>query len=247
MNVIRGTALSRRALLRGAGAAVALPLLDAMLPVRLFAGEPEAPKRLVFLCVPNGVHMPDWTPAAEGALAKLPPILEPLAPHAGSVTVVTGLALDGAREHGDGPGDHARSSAAFLTGAHAKKTFGADLRAGISVDQVAASKLRDLTPLPSLELGCEPSMTSGQCDNDYSCAYSANVSWRSESVPTSKEVDPRFVFERLFGAADDGESAEDRATRLSLRGSVLDVVRGEATRLATRLGTTDRRDRKSVV
>jgi Protein of unknown function (DUF1552) len=241
MNVIRGVRLSRRAVLRGAGAAIALPLLDAMLPARLLAGEPEAPRRLVFLCVPNGVHLPDWTPKSEGALTELPFVLEPLAPHAKDVQVLTGLALDGGRDHGDGPGDHARSAASFLTGAHPRKTAGADLRVGVSVDQVAAAKLGETTRLPSIELGCEPSMTSGQCDSGYSCAYSANVSWRSESLPTSKEVDPRAAFDRLFGGPDTGETPEERARRVALRHSVLDVSLDEAKRLAARLGPTDRR------
>jgi hypothetical protein len=241
MHVGHGLRLSRRTVLRGAGAAVALPLLDAMLPRYLFAGEPEAPLRLVFLCVPNGIHMPEWTPKTEGALDALPPILEPLAPHAKDVQVLSGLALDGARDHGDGPGDHARSGAAFLTGAHPKRTMGADLRAGVSVDQVAAAKLGETTRLPSLELGGEPAMTSGQCDNLYSCAYSANISWKTESQPMSKEVDPRLAFERLFGGPDNGETATERAERLFLRRSVLDAALADATRLGSKLGTTDRR------
>jgi hypothetical protein len=239
MHVIRGRRLSRRAVLRGAGAAIALPLLDAMIPAGLFAGEPEPALRLVFLCVPNGIHMPEWTPKAEGLLEKLPSILEPLAPHATDVSVLSGLTLDGGRDHGDGPGDHARSCASFLTGAHPKKTAGADLHAGVSVDQAAASKLGDVTRLPSLELGCEASMNSGQCDSGYSCAYSANVSWRSESTPSSKEVDPRLAFERLFGGPDTGETAAERAKRLLLRRSVLDAAQDDAKRLAGTLGPAD--------
>lgn len=241
MNVIRGIRLSRRALLRGAGAAIALPLLDAMVPAGALAGEPEAARRLLFVGVPNGIHMPDWTPKAEGPLAALPPILEPLAPHAKELSVLSGLALDGGRDHGDGPGDHARSCASFLTGAHPRKTAGADLRAGVSVDQAAAVKLGETTRLASLELGCEPAMTSGQCDSGYSCAYSANMSWRSESQPMPKETDPRAAFERLFGGPDTGESAEERARRLALRRSVLDAALADAKDLRDRLGPTDRR------
>jgi hypothetical protein len=240
MNVIRNVRLSRRTVLRGVGAAVALPLLDAMWPARAFAADAAAPLRLAFLYVPNGVHMPAWTPAAEGPLATLPPTLEPLAPHAKSVQVLSGLTLDGARDKGDGAGDHARASAAFLTGAHARKTGGADLRCGVSVDQMAAAKLGDATPLPSLELGCDPAMTSGQCDNAYSCAYSANVSWRTPSLPMTKEDNPRLAFERVFGGPSTGESAEERLRRLAMRRSVLDLVGDDAKRLAAKVGATDR-------
>jgi hypothetical protein len=240
MNVISNVRLSRRAVLRGVGAAVALPLLDAMWPARLFGAEPETALRLAFLYVPNGVHMPMWTPAAEGPLAALPPLLEPLAPHAKDVQILSGLTLDGARDKGDGSGDHARACAAFLTGAHARKTGGADLRVGVSVDQAAAAKLGEATPLASLELGCDEAMTSGQCDNAYSCAYSANLSWRTPSLPMSKEIDPRLAFERLFGGPSTGESAEERLARLALRRSVLDLVEDDAKRLAAKLGATDR-------
>jgi len=241
MNVIRNARLSRRTVLRGVGAALALPLLDAMIPAaRLFAAESPAARRLVFLYVPNGVHLPAWTPAVEGPLKTLSPILESLAPHAADVQVLSGLTLDGARDHNDGSGDHARASAAFLTGAHARKTGGADLRCATSVDQMAATKLGDATPLPSLELGCDEAMTSGQCDNAYSCAYSANISWKSETMPMSKEVDPRLAFERLFGGPSNGETAEARLARLALRRSVLDAVGEDAKRLSSRLGATDR-------
>src|SRR5262245_14997979 len=136
MQVIRNVRLSRRTVLKGLGAAVALPFLDAMVPARVFAADAEAARRLVFLYVPNGVHLPGWTPASVGPLAKLPPVLEPLAPHVADVQVLSGLTLDGARDHDDGAGDHARASAAFLTGAHARKTGGADIRCAVSVDQL---------------------------------------------------------------------------------------------------------------
>jgi hypothetical protein len=229
-------------MLKAAGAALALPLLDVMRPITAFAAA-DAPRRLVFIAVPNGMHMPGWTPSCEGALtlAELPPVLAPMTPHAADVSVLSGLALDGANDHGDGPGDHARSCAAFLTGAHPKRTAGADLRAGVSVDQVAAAKFGDATRLRSLEVGCEAAATSGQCDNLYSCAYSTNMSWRSESQPMPKEVDPRAVFERLFGGEQTDETREERLLRLAQRRSVLDLVGGDATRLAGKLGTTDAR------
>jgi hypothetical protein len=236
----RGRVLSRRTVLRGLGAAVALPLLDAMVPTRLFAGEPAAVRRLLFICVPNGVHLPHWTPAAEGPLGALPPILEPLAPHKSELTVLSGLTLDNARDKGDGPGDHARGCAAFLTGARARRTAGADLRCGVSVDQVAAAKLGEATPLASLELGCEPSPAAGNCDNAYSCAYTSNISWKTETMPMSKEVDPAAAFDRLFGAHSRGETAEERVRRLLSRKSVLDLVAEDAKRLGLSLGGTDR-------
>ena len=166
--------LTRRTLLKGAaGATLSLPLFDSVLE----ASPEKPPVRLLFIFLPNGVHRPAWTPAKVGADFELPSILEPLAPHRRHVTVLSGLTLDGARAHGDGPGDHARAGASFLTGAHPRKTDGADIEAGVSVDQVAAQTLGVDTTLPSLELGCDPSAVGGSCDSGYSCAYSSNIAW----------------------------------------------------------------------
>lgn len=236
-----GKPLSRRTVLQGLGAGLSLPLLDAMLPARARAAEQAVATRAAFIFVPNGAHMPDWTPAASGADFTLPPILEPLAPHREKLLVLTGLAQDQARAHGDGPGDHARASAVYLTGTHPVKTDGADIRVGISADQVIALRLGDRTPLPSLELGCDQGAQSGSCDSGYSCAYSSNISWRSETTPTGKEVNPRLVFERLFGGERSGESAESLARRTLYRKSILDLVRDDARRLESRLGGNDRR------
>src|SRR5205814_4791871 len=140
--------------------------------------------------LPSGVHMPDWRPTAEGADCALPRTLEPLAEVRDSLTVLTGLTADKARPNGDGPGDHARAMSAFLTGAQPRKTDGSDIRAGISVDQVAASRIGDQTRLGSLEIGCDTGALAGNCDSGYSCAYSSTISWRSATTPVPKLNDP---------------------------------------------------------
>lgn len=237
MHVHRGLRLSRRTVLRGIGAAVALPVLDAMTPA--FGAPPEAALRFVVVYMPNGMHMPDWRPPAEGAAFPLPHLLEPFAPLREHVAVFSGLAADGARAHGDGPGDHARAAGAFLTGTHPRKTAGADLRAGISVDQVAARKLGETTALRSLEIGAEAGRPSGECDSGYSCAYSNNLAWASATTPLPKETDPREVFDRLFGGA--RLPPAERERRRAARRSVLDFALEDARRLAADLGAADRR------
>jgi hypothetical protein len=196
---------------------------------------------MAFFYVPNGIHMADWTPTAEGTLTKLPTILEPLQAVQKDLLVLSGLTLDKARPNGDGPGDHARAMSAFLTGAQPRKTHGADIRAGISVDQAAAQKVGHHTPFPSLELGIERGQQSGNCDSGYSCAYSSNISWRAASTPMAKEVDPRQVFERLFGSQDKGEARQARLKREQYRQSILDLVQEDANRLRKDLGITDQR------
>jgi Protein of unknown function (DUF1552) len=208
--------LSRRHFLRGVGAAVALPYLDSLSAssrlkpavrqsaVRTSGRAPSRPTRALFVFSPNGKVMPDWTPADEGASFKLPYLLEPFEPHRSKLLVLSGLALDAALPHGDGPGDHARGSASFLTCAHPFKTGGSNIRAGMSVDQVIASKIGAETRFPSLELGCETGKQAGDCDSGYSCAYSANVSWRSPTAPATKETNPEAAFRRLFSGPDDG-------------------------------------------
>ncbi len=232
--------ISRRTVLRGLGAVVALPYLEAMVPLNVLASTPaarSAPNRLAFLYVPNGVHMPDWKPKDDGPLTELPEILKPLAPVKDDLLVVSGLTADKARPHGDGAGDHARALAAFLTGCQPRKTDGIDIRAGISVDQVAASRVGNDTRLPSLEIGCEAGAMAGNCDSGYSCVYSSAISWRSATQPLPKEVNPKLVFDRLFGAGKDS----DRAKRDARRKSVLDFVREDAGDLRSRLGATDQR------
>lgn len=238
-------AISRRTMLKGLGAAIALPWLDAMLPVPLLASTNQPritpPRRMAFFYVPNGMHMQDWTPAKEGADFELPETLQPLAGVKDKVLVFSGLALDKARPNGDGPGDHARAMSTFLTGVQIKKTNGADIRCGISVDQVGAMKIGHKTKLPSLEVGTEGGRQAGNCDSGYSCAYSSSISWRSEATPMIKETDPRQVFERLFGNGMAGESAASRAKRERQQKSILDFVLDDAKRLKDQLGATDQR------
>lgn len=234
--------LHRRTFLKGVGATLGLPLLEAMLPSSGFAAQSAgAPKRMAFVFVPNGVIVPDWTVKGEGTDWQLSPTLEPLAKVKDRVCVVDGLMQDNARAKGDGPGDHARSSAAFLTGAHPVKTSGVDIKVGQSVDQVAADKAGKLTKLPSIELGTEGGRNAGQCDSGYSCAYSNNISWKTATTPMAKEINPRLVFERLFGSTDDREAAKGRAKRDEYRKSILDLVTDDANKLKQQLGQTDRR------
>ncbi len=235
--------LSRRTVLRGMGTAIALPWLEAMLPRNCYGAPTDAaaPVRMAFLSVPNGKHMPDWIPTEEGENFTVPKILEPVAKFKSDMLVLTGLALDGGKAHGDGPGDHARSCASFLTGAHPKKTDGADIANGISVDQFAAGKLGHLTRFPSLELGVERGAQSGNCDSGYSCAYSANIAWRTATTPVPKEVDPAAVFDRLFGNGDKGEQGKAQAKRDQYRRSVLDFALDDAQRLQKQLGVNDQR------
>lgn len=229
----RRPVLRRRSVLRGLGAAVGLPWLESRA-----ADSPVPPRRMAFLYVPNGIDMPRWRPAADGPLSgDLPPILAPLAAHRENLLVISGLAADKARAHGDGGGDHARAMAAFLTGAHPRKTDGSNILAGISADQVAAGIVGQETRLPSLEIGCEPGGLKGACDTGYACVYSWALSWRSASQPLPLETEPRRVFDRLFGA---GPSADRRAREASRR-SLMDVVREDARSLERSLGAGDRR------
>ena len=232
--------ISRRTILKGLGAAIALPYLDAMLPLSATAASPNAfPKRMAFLYVPNGIHMQDWKPEVTGTAFELTPTLKPLAPFKSHLNVLTGLTCDKARANGDGPGDHARSQAAFLTGRQARKTAGSDIRAGISIDQVAAQAIGSQTRFPSLEIGCEGGKNAGSCDSGYSCAYSANLSWRSETTPNAKETNPKFVFERLFTGHDPKENAATREKREKYRKSILDFVQEDANALKKQLGASD--------
>ena len=230
--------ISRRTVLRGVGTAVALPFLDAMMPRALAAsGATRSPRRMAFLYVPNGAIMTDWTPASEGAGFDLPAILQPMAPFQKDLLVLSGLTCDKGRPNGDGGGDHARASSAFLTGCQARKTAGANFQSGISADQVAASRLGDRTRLPSLELGIERYRGTGNCDSGYSCVYEHTMSWRSPKSPLPTEVDPRLVFDRLFS---ERANDPDRIKRNRLRASVLDAVLDDARGLNNRLGGADR-------
>ena len=232
--------VSRRTVLRGMGTAIALPWLDAMAPAPSLAGERRklAPTRMAFIYVPNGIHMPDWTPATVGSDFELPYTTQPLEKVKDQLLVLSGLAQDHGRPHGDGAGDHARALSSFLTGAQAKKTHGADIRVGVSVDQVAARKVGQRTKFPSLELGCDRGAQAGNCDSGYSCAYSTNISWRTETTPQAKEIDPKLAFERLFSR---GTNADLRSKRQRHRKSVLDFVLEDARDLKAKLGVKDQR------
>jgi hypothetical protein len=233
--------LSRRTVLRGMGTAVSLPLLEAMTPrAALASGAPDKPLRMAFFFFPNGAIMQQWTPKETGTSYELPATLKPLESLRQEILVLSGLAHDKAKPNGDGPGDHARSAAAFLTGAQPKKTAGKDIHVGISVDQLAAAKIGERTPLASLELGCEQGAQAGNCDSGYSCAYSSAISWRTASSPMTKEVVPRAVFERLFGDPDQAAAARERARRAAAERSILDLAREDAARLSKKLGGTDK-------
>ncbi len=236
--------LQRRTFLRGLGTAMALPFMESALPRSLWAAgaaPTKAPLRMAFLFIPNGAHMPAWTPATEGADFALPATLEPLAKLRDKFMVLSGLAHDTGFAHGDGPGDHARSAATFLTGVHPVKTDGKGIRAGISVDQVAAEQIGKHTRFASLELGIEEGRAAGSCDSGYSCAYSNNISWRSPTAPTGKEVNPRELFDRLFGDGRAEDKSQSRAKRDLEQKSILDLVRQDALGLRRRLGTDDAR------
>lgn len=230
--------LPRRTFLKGVGAALSLPLLEAMGPARVFGAEADAaPVRMAFMSFPNGAIMPSWKPKGDGAEFELSPTLEPLAAVKDDLLVISGLAQDNGRAKGDGPGDHARSASTFLTGAHPVKTAGEDIRVGVSVDQAAAEKIGHLTRLPSLELGIEKGRQAGNCDSGYSCAYSNSISWKSATTPMAKEINPRLAFLRLFGDKAGGRDLQ----RDFYRKSILDLVATDAAKLKSGLGQTDQR------
>ena len=239
MNWVTKKQLPRRTVLRGLGAGIALPWLDAMRPA--FAASAEAPLRLAFSYVPNGIIPDAWAPKGEGRDFELSRVLKPLEPWRDQLLVLSGLALKNGNALGDGPGDHARAGASFLTGFHPRKTAGADIQNGVSVDQLAARAIGDKTRLASLELGCEESRTVGNCDSGYSCAYTNSISWRSATTPNPPEVNPRMAFERLYGADDGPQDPASRARRARDRKSVLDLVRERTLRLEQELGPSDRR------
>ena len=213
MNITTNRTLDRRTLLRGMGAALALPMLDSMVPARA-ASAAKPIIRLGFVYVPNGMIPKGWLPATEGTGFEITPTMRPLAPFRDNLLVVSNLKQRPAEGLGDGAGDHARAGAAWLTGVHPKKTEGAEIRAGISADQLAAQELGKQTQFASLELGIEEPSFAGGCDSGYSCAYTNTVSWRGPTTPNPIEISPRRVFERLFG---DGEST-DPVARRAVRG-----------------------------
>src|ERR671912_1274325 len=232
--IITKKVLPRRTFLRGMGATVALPFLDAMVPsMSALARTAAAPvRRLGFVYMPMGCDLPRWTPPGDGRLVELSPTLQSLAPVVDQLTVISNLELRNAY-----PGTHATSNAAFLSAAKAKRTESTDYHLGTTVDQIAAKQLGQQTLLPSLELSMDLLQTVGQCDNGYACVYQNNLSWSSPTTPLPAEAHPRIVFERLFG---DGGSAADRQTELRKSASLLDWVRSDIARLQNKLGASDR-------
>ncbi len=246
--MITNKTLPRRTFLRGLGTTLALPLLDSMIPAFSgLAAAGKSPTRLGYVYTPNGIIGASdksprpfmWTPKTVGENFEFSPTMKALEPFRNNVNVFSGLAQVTGRALGDGPGDHARATATFLTGVHPYKTGGADFKLGISADQIAAKELGKLTQLSSLELGLEPQPLAGNCDSGYTCAY-MSMSWRSASSPLPAEINPRAVFERLFG---DGESTDPaaRMARLERQKSVLDYVTGSLTRLQGNVGGSDKR------
>jgi hypothetical protein len=214
-----------------------------MLPTTSWAAAKttDAPLRVAFLYVPNGIHMDAWRPSKEGKDFDLKSILEPLAKVKSDINVLTGLSQQKAAANGDGAGDHARAGATFLTGVQVKKTAGTDIRAAVSVDQVAAQHIGLKTRFPSLEIGCEEGPLAGGCDSGYSCAYSHSIAWRTENTPVAKEINPRLLFERLFSGGRPHETAEAKAKREKYQRSILDFVNADAKSLHQTLGSTDKR------
>jgi hypothetical protein len=237
--IVTKKSLSRRTLLRGIGTSLALPLLDSMVPAFAATGATKPVVRLGFVYHATGMIMDRWTPAAEGTAFEFTPTMKALEPFRDRLVVMSGLAQINGRALGDGPGDHARGGAVFLTGAHPKKTEGAGIRCGISADQIAAKELGKYTQLASLEIGLESPSLAGGCDSGYSCAYTNTLSWRTPTTPLPLETSPRRLFERLFG---DGDSTDPvaRMARLKEQRSILDYVAGSIDRLETKLGSKDR-------
>src|SRR5438876_7493251 len=232
--IITKKALPRRTFLRGMGATMALPLLEAMVPAATaLAKTPANPlRRLGFVFMPMGCDITRWTPPGETRLDSLPPILSSLAPVKAHVTVITNLELQNAY-----PGTHATSNAAFLSAARAKLTESADYYLGTTVDQIAAKQIGQETQLPSLEMAMDLLQVVGQCDNGYACVYQNNLSWSSPTTPLPAEAHPRIVFESLFG---EGGSIAARRATLRKKASLLDSFNDDLSRLRRNLGPGDR-------
>src|SRR6266853_2872737 len=237
MNVFRKH-LPRRTFLKGLGVTVALPWLDAMVPAFAAPAQAKAPVRLVFAYVPNGMMIEDWTPKGVGKDFEFTRILKPLEPFRENMLVLTGLA------HRNGeiaPGDHAAAGATYLTGVAPKRTTGADVQLGISVDEVAANAIGARTRLPSLELGCETAPSVGNCDGGFGCAYVNNLSWRNATTPIPPETNPRSVFERLYGGLETDPDPKVRERLNANRKSMLDYISNQTRQLVGTLGPSDRR------
>jgi len=237
--ILTKKALSRRTMLRGMGATVALPLLDAMIPsFTALADTPASPvRRLGVIYHPNGVIYDKWLPTGAGVDFELSPILAALQPFRDQLTVVTGLFMDQAEALGDGGGDHSRACGGYLNGVHVRKSDTVT-EAGISMDQIAAKAFERETQLSSLQLQMDDNSLIGSCDVGYSCAYSSTISWLTPTLPLMAENNPRLVFERLFGATDSTDP-KVRAARLQQDKSILDSVTDRVKQLQRQLGRAD--------
>lgn len=237
--MITRKSLPRRTFLRGMGTAVALPFLDAMVPAFAAPASGKPPLRMAFVYVPNGIDMRHWNPDYEGKLGELPRILKPMEPFRDDITLLGNLTHNTGRALLDGAGDHGRCCGSYLTGIQVKKST-IDIRAGVSMDQIVANQVGSQTRFPSLEMGLEDARQSGDCDSGYSCAYTNNLAWKSETQPLPPILDPRSLFERLFGAGAT-LSPEARAREARYRRSILDFVTEDTKKLEGGLGPTDRR------
>ena len=236
--IITKMALPRRSFLRGMGATLALPFLDAMVPA-LSAVAPGQSRvtRLGFVYAPNGTYLPNFHPATTGKGYEMTPVLQALEPFRNDMVVLSGLSNKGAETQSEGGGVHTRVHTAWLSGTRPKKTEGADIEAGTSIDQMAAAAIGADTPLNSLQLSLDHENIVGSCENGYSCVYQHTYSWRDPTTPMPMESNPRAVFERLFG---EGGSPKEQAARLKRDRSVLDLAMADMARLQKRLGVRDR-------
>ena len=218
----------RRRFLRGLGVALALPTFETFLLAESVKTGNVAPRRVAFCSVPNGVQQDNWWPTGSGRDFQLNNTMKPLESVKDQIQIIAGLDHENATPGPDGGGDHARANATLLTGVRARKTAGADIRLGVSIDQVIASAIGHQTRFASLELTCDKVRKAGQCDSGYSCAYLYNISWRSETTPMTPESNPRLVFERLFGGGSNSDRTESFAVRRQKKRSVLDFVMDDA-------------------
>ncbi len=238
--IITRKTINRRTILRGTGAVLALPLLDAMISsATAMEASAAARKRLHVIYTPNGMLMQNWTPASEGEGYAITPTLKPLEPYRSKMLVISGLDHAQAEALGDGAGDHGRCCGSYLTGVHVKKTEGADLASGVSMDQLVAKQFGEKTQIPSLEMGLEPPSLVGSCDTGYSCAYTNTLSWASANTPLPVTINPREVFEQLFGDGDSLDS-KSRLAQLKRQASILDFVADDAKRLSVNMGANDK-------
>jgi hypothetical protein len=248
MNLLLSRPVSRRAVLKGLGATIALPFLEAMIPRPLYGAALKSaaapakayPTRMAAVYFPNGITLPEWKPVGVGADYGFSRILRPLAGYRSEILVVSGLADRHGESNGDGPGDHARAMASYFTAAQPYKTAGENIRAGISLDQVMAQKIGDATLFPSLELGLEYGHQAGNCDSGYACTYENNLAWSSPTTPCQKAVNPQVVFDRLFGGQKAGDVSEADGQEAVFRQSILDFVQEDTARLSRHLGREDR-------